>query len=199
MVELTTEQRLFLKRHKIAVSDVFDAFGLSKTEWYAAMVETGQGFAVRTNPCENGGHTLRTHSGHCIECNTASIAFYRRSRMAGYVYIAGSLSTKRVKVGMTTDLKQREKFLNLYGYGEARDWEMLAYAKTARAGECEFTIHSKLAGYEVSATYVKAGKVYDCYEIFGCSLKVALNALKACLPGDVQAEVPNRERAMLHY
>lgn len=199
MPELTTEQKLFLKRNKIAVSDVFDAFGLTTSEWQRAMNETGQGFAVRTTPCNSEGHTLRTHANHCIECNTASIAFYRRSRATGYVYIAGSLSTKRVKVGMTTDLRQRVVMLNIYKYGGASDWEMLAHVKTSRAGECEFNTHSKLARHAAAATYVKAGKQLDCYEIFECRLKDALNALKECIPKDAQVEVPNRERAMLHY
>jgi hypothetical protein len=87
--------------------------------------------------------------------------------------LQASLATKRIKVGMTTDLKQRVQHLNMYGYGNASDWEMLTFAKTERAGECEFEVHSKLTNYAVSATYTKAGKTYDCYEIFSCNLKTA--------------------------
>ena len=199
MPRLTAEQLLFLKRHKIPLSDVFDAAGYSSSQWQAQMEQTGQGFAVNTTACDKRGHTLRTRKGHCIECNTSSIAFYRRHRSKGYVYIAGSLATKRVKVGMTTDLKQRVQHLNMYAYGNASDWEMLAFAKTERAGECEFEVHSKLASYAVSGTYTKAGKTYDCYEIFDCKLKTAFNALKNCLPQDALVDIPNRERAMLHY
>lgn len=199
MPELTTEQRLYFKQHKIPLSNVFNASGLRTMDWKAQMKEEGKGFAFGTTPCSKGGHTLRTRAGHCIQCNTENIAYYQRHRASGYVYIAGSMESRQLKIGMTTDLNERTTNLNIHRYGGAGDWEILASAHSTKAGEHEFSVHQLLAQHATKSTYVKAGRTYDCHETFGCKFIVALDALRKALPAETPLRVMHKDRAMKYY
>ena len=183
MANLSDEQRDFLSHHRIPLSNVFDASQFPRTAtWQARMKDLGVGFAVGTTPCKKGGHTLRTRKGHCIQCQTSNISYYNRHRTAGYVYIARSPSAKRVKVGMTTDLAERGRQLNIYKYGGADDWRIVATVWTDRAGEVESRTQGALKGKSVSANYTKAGDVITCYELFDCEIEFAKQALMKNLP-----------------
>jgi len=183
MAFLTEEQRQFLFRYNIPLSDVFDASGFNRVAVYQAkMKELGIGFAFGTSPCQRGGHTLRTRKGHCIQCSPANISYFNRFRENGYVYIAQSRSTARIKVGMTTDLLERGRQLNIYSYGGVRDWQISATAWTNRAGEVECKTQDRLKNYAVLANYFKAGDQIDCREIFSCSFEIAKAALLKSIP-----------------
>jgi hypothetical protein len=198
MTALTNEQRDYLEQKGIPLSSLFDATGMATWFWQSRMKELGFGFAFGTKACKRGGHTLRTRKNHCIQCNPQSISHYKRYRQNGYVYIAGSLTTKRIKVGMTTDLVERKKQLNIYRYGGASDWDVLATAWTERAGEVENNTQRLLRPHSISASYVKAGEAITCNEIFSCKFGIARDALELSL-GDTKLKILNEQMIRKAY
>ncbi len=196
---LTKEQIDFLKSQKISLRDVFDATGLTRSQYQTAMEATGQHFACGVTPCTAAGHRLRSKSGDCIQCNTVKIAFTLRHYKDAVVYIAGSYERRLIKVGLTTDRQKRELELCKYAYGGASDWEMLAWAKTKNAGKVEFMVHSTLQTFRVPGTYTRNGYKQDCYEIFRCSYKEAKGAVLNCLPADAELTAPKEERGLRVY
>lgn len=182
MAELTNKQRDFLRHHGIALSNVFDASGLSPSSWKARMKELEIGFAFGTARCARAGHTLRTRKGHCIQCSPSNISYYNRYREKGFVYIAHSSSAKRIKIGMTTDLGERGRQLNIYRYGGATDWRFFAHVRIARAGEVECRTQYDLRDHAVAATYFKAREPIACHELFSCDINRAKAALLKNLP-----------------
>src|SRR5690606_552486 len=99
--------------------------------------------------CQRGGHSLRTKSGHCIQCRTSNIAYQLRSSANGYVYLAYSASTNYVKVGYSKyHPQERAEFLRNGAYGNIKDWDVKKVVKFERnAGQIEFAVHSKLEPY----------------------------------------------------
>lgn len=181
MSMLTEEEREYLAGKGIPSSNLFDATGLKKSEYRTRMKELGVEFAFGTKPCERGGHRLRSRSGHCIVCNPQSISQYRRNRSKGFVYVAWSAATRQIKVGSTTDLIERGKQLNIYRYGGASDWSMIAKAWTDRAGEVECEVHRTLRRTSVTGSYWKAGMEIACYELFACKIDEAVAAMNAAI------------------
>jgi hypothetical protein len=103
---LDREQIEFLKKHKISDAELFDASGLKRQQYQVIMEQENKKFAFGVDPCSNG-HALRTRAGHCIQCNTARIAFERRHSATGQVYIAGSLKGQSIKIGFTKEKKHK--------------------------------------------------------------------------------------------
>ncbi|HNQ27481.1 MAG TPA: aminotransferase class I/II-fold pyridoxal phosphate-dependent enzyme, partial [Aquaticitalea sp.] len=68
--ELTESQIAFLKKYNFGMEDMFDAKGLTTIEYMARMKAEGKRIAYNADPCKKEGHTLRTKSGHCAQCNT---------------------------------------------------------------------------------------------------------------------------------
>lgn len=160
------ELLLFLEIHKIDLNDVQDAKGLPIYQIKDEMKSNDKLFAYNTTPCEKGGHTLRDRSGHCIVCNTANIAFMKRSRQTGYIYIAGSLLRNYIKVGMTTTgINDRISRMNSRRVGNTNDWVVLKTIKCDFANMIEFGIQNKLSRYSVNGE--------NSTEIFRCSYNKA--------------------------
>lgn len=180
MAELTLEQFNFLKSQRISLSSLFDASGLSQDERKQQMKLLDKLFYFGGAKCKAGGHSLRTRSGHCIECDTSKIAFQQRHSASGYVYLAYSKSHQLVKVGYSSEHPQdRNEFLRKEGYGNIRDWDVKQIAsRTSDAGKLEFDIHGELEGYRYRIVYEKRGQLVECREIFRCSLEHALAVFK---------------------
>lgn len=195
MAELSPEQRAFLAAHGIPLSRVFNAAGLSKPQYQAAMRELGKSFAYNVTPCGRGLHRLRTRAGHCIQCDHAKIAYMLRHDETAYIYIAGTRRGRMIKVGCSGDIDQRRSMLNTYRYGEQSDWQMLAFARCQSAGKVEFLIHDRLAQFSVSGTYVQGGRKRSCYELFRCDFADAKNAMQSVLPNETQLKVSDERRA----
>lgn len=68
---LTKLQVLFLEKHGIETKQLLDAKGLSPSEYKALMQSKGKLIAYNVVPCQKEGHTLRTSSGHCAQCDTS--------------------------------------------------------------------------------------------------------------------------------
>jgi hypothetical protein len=183
---LTTEQRVFLLRHKISLSQVFDATGMSTQQYKGAMKRQEKLFAFGTARCLRG-HELRSRAGNCIQCDTANISFMKNSVKRASVYIAASRSKQCVKVGMTGFIEAREEQLRKYQYGGADDWIMVSSVVCNNAGRVEFQTHSKLADYKIQAFYQWEGRHTECHEIFRCGYFPAHRALIEFLTDDERA------------
>lgn len=178
MSKLTKEQSAFLAKHNTPISSVFDASGMGKSDYRAAMKELGKTVAIGVTPCKKGNHTMRTRSGHCIQCNPASIAFQKRHSTDGFVYVAGSLSLSVIKIGLANDVKQRMKSLNKLNYAGASDWECVYWAKTINAGKVEFDAHGSLVNYAAPKVYQRDGRGVHCLETFSCAASLGIQAIR---------------------
>lgn len=158
MATLSPDQLFFLQTQKIPSSSLFDASGMRTADYQAAMKAEGRSFAYGVTPCGNGGHTLRTRKGHCIECDHARIAFMLRHDKRAYVYIAASYAGKLIKIGSSGDVADRANKLCEYLYGGFGDWQVLSTVATDAAGRIECDVHSRLLPYSVAGHYVRAGR-----------------------------------------
>ena len=192
--KLSARQLAFLRSQRIPVSELFDATGLKRDVYATNMRRDGQKFAYGTKPCANG-HTIRTRAGHCIQCDTSRIAFALRHHRPGYVYIAGSAQTHLLKVGTTIDLLDRGNKLKDHAYGGAHDWEILLSAHVENAGSIEFLAQNKLWKYSTAGSYVRDGRVQNCYELFKCSYEEARAAVVSSLPPDTAVRATNEGRS----
>jgi len=183
MAKLTSVQKAQIKRHKIPLSKIFDASGLTQQQAIKAMSENKEIVMVNGLLCKNdNNHVLRARYGHCVECNPSAITFQSRKRAEGEIYLAGSQSTGLLKIGMAQDTLRRKSQLRKLKYGGASDWDILASAKAFKAGLVEYTAQQELSKFQVHATYSKDGRDQACFELFEASHKVALDAfIKAVL------------------
>ena len=101
MKGLTQEQKRYLTKHGVELYQVYDAYRQPNRVYKPIMKETGKVVAFNVTPCKNGGHTLRNRSGHCIQCNSAYLAFQNRNDSAGVVYVAKTLKGGVIKVGFS--------------------------------------------------------------------------------------------------
>ena len=176
-MNITKEQLKFLETQKISLDKIFDATGLSKTEYHKSMKEMDKIIAIGVTPCAKFSHSMRTRNGHCVQCNTATIAFLERHYEKGYIYIAGSKNEEVIKVGFASDINNREESLNDEGYGEINDWKIIFQVMCKDAGKIEFRTHKKLNKYLINRSYLKNNKKNECYEIFSCSYSLAKKTL----------------------
>jgi hypothetical protein len=165
----------FLERHNISQKEIIDAEGLSISDLRDHMKANNILFAYNTTECDYG-HTIRTRKGHCIVCNTHTIAFLRRYLVTGHIYIAGSISKQLIKVGMSTvPIDKRLSALNSRKVGNTNDWVVIKSVKCDQANEHEFNIHGLLKKYRVDGD--KYGD-HESREIFRCSYEKANSILE---------------------
>ncbi|MCO4292203.1 GIY-YIG nuclease family protein [Solitalea sp. MAHUQ-68] len=175
-MNLSNEQKKFLESNQIPISMVFDGTEHNLNECKLEMKSLDKYFLLGTK-CKNG-HFLRTRSGHCIQCDTSRIAYYKRHYMDAHVYIAISQISKLLKVGFAKNIVKREKSLNDTEYGGMKDWKIVHYVSVGNAGRLEVELHKKLANYSCNEySYYKSGKKQVCYELFQCERNIAEDAL----------------------
>lgn len=172
MRQLTKDQKQFLAHHKIPSNWVFDATGLARREYSEIMRKEGKYFAFGASECLNG-HALRTRSGNCIQCRPASIAFELRHYAPAYVYVAGSIASKLIKVGPSKDPNDRLYIANLDGYAGASDWNILFFIHVGQAGAVESEIRSRLRTYQKKILFHRNGVEQEATECFSCSYSQA--------------------------
>lgn len=199
MAKLTSEQRNFLIRHKIELASVFDATGLQKSQYKSAMEAIGKSVAIGVTPCKKGGHTMRSASGHCIQCHPEYIAYRDRYHSQGKIYISGSLSCELIKVGMASDVDIRESGLNSLGYAGANDWEVLCWVKASDAGRVEFDVHRRLEIYSTDSTYIRNGEKVYCREVFRCGYEEAKAAVDACAGSSPESWVNVKRTGLYNF
>jgi hypothetical protein len=177
LAQLTSAQLHFIDSQKISLSMLFDSSGLSKNERLRAMDALGKNFYYGGASCKSEGHTLRTKSGHCIQCDTSKIAYQLRDSASGYVYLAFSPNSKLIKIGYSKFHPQdRGAFLRNEAYGNIKDWDIKKISHAEKdAGKKEFLIHSALAKFQKPIVYEKNRGVFvECREIFDCELNHAI-------------------------
>ena len=172
------DQIRFLQEQLIPLSRVFDATGMSRLSYKAAMLKFEMIVAVGVSPCKKGGHTLRTPAGLCAQCNTHALAFLIRHYESGEVYVAVSAQSALVKIGTAKNAHARAKTLNSSGYGGATDWKIDYYQFCSKAGRVEHLAQKTLSAERALRTYLKTGCEVDCYELFNCSAADAIAAIR---------------------
>lgn len=170
----------FIEYHKIDKYDIIDANGQSISDIKDDMKKNDILFAYNTTPCGNAGHTIRDRHSHCIVCNTAHIAFMKRTKETGYVYVAGSIIKNYIKVGMTTeDPEKRIGKLNSRKVGNTNDWVVIKAVKCDYANQVEIGIQQQLLKYKVD------GDIYDgdteSSEIYRCKYDKANDIFESYL------------------
>lgn len=166
MKGLTSDQLRFLKEQKIELKYVFNADGLSKSDYREIMQELNMIIAYNVTPCQKEGHTLRTRSGHCCQCKTARIGFQKRYDSEGIVYIAGSLIGNVVKIGFTKAVAIRSESLNRTKYAGLDDWKILFAINSKLAGKIETRANSLLRNYSFALDYNHDGNWHESYETY---------------------------------
>ena len=185
---LTKEEKEFVKRHGLALSEIYDARGETCTEYHDKAKAYGCLWVI--NSCQ-WGHRLKTRSGHCIQCDPKRIVFQRRYSEGGVLYIA--VAGEHCKVGMvennTNDsgdaIYHRSITLNMDdGYGNIADWKIVKYWEVKNAGRIEDEVHQLLARYkEDDVDYWYSGEWRTAKELFKCSQRTAENAVKKVIDG----------------
>lgn len=177
MTFLTSEQREFVKSLGLSEEDVLDGRGMSKKGREARAREQGKQIILTGVACAKAGHFLKTRSGHCVECNTSSIAYQKRHRTEQTIYITGSKSESLLKVGVTKDPFDRHKQMNEQGYGDIFDWDFLFQVIIPDAGRIEGEVLKRLSNYQIERTYWKDGKEQTAKELIKAPLKVVYQTL----------------------
>jgi len=190
----------FMKKNRISESEIFDARGLSRSEYIAVMEREGKVFALNADPCKNG-HTLRIRSGHCVICDTSVIHHYRIWFRTAYVYVAGSISKRVLKIGTSNNPKDRVRRLNSERYGGANDWILLLQAFAKDSGSKEKEVQKRLISSFVKSSYFKNGKTTETYELVDCSILKAQYALTSTLSkGEkIEAVAPASTRSRYEF
>lgn len=166
MAKLTQEQLNFLKEQSISLEEVFDATGMNKKDYLDHMRANNLLIAYGVSPCRKGGHTLKTRYGHCVMCDTSKIAYVKRKRQQGYVYVAISLKEKLTKIGCTNNVFNRVKKLNDASYGDISDWQLFVYSHQQSMGEVEHNIQKEFTCHQVVRKFFKENKMVDASEIY---------------------------------
>lgn len=177
---LDRDQIEFLAKHGVPEQNVFNATGLSTASYKQKMGVGDYDIAYGTVACEKGGHSLRTSSGHCIQCDPIKLSFLLRHRREGEVYVAESNANSRIiKVGCGKSSIERVSGLNSEKYAGRNDWIMKGYYGVKNMGLVESEVHATLSKFSISDRYyLKDGQKTACREIFSCSADDAINALK---------------------
>lgn len=123
MARLTVKQRQFIERHGLDPDlHALDATGMTRAQFRRELSRERRLIVYGLAPCPRG-HTLRT-AGGCPQCDTSYIAYAKRSRLPGYVYIAKS--GHLTKVGFSQGAPNRIYIANVEGYAGEQNWRIRA-------------------------------------------------------------------------
>lgn len=170
MTRLTQEHLDFLKRHNILIEEVFDATGMRFVDYKRYMKENDLLLAYGVTPCQKAGHTFRTRYNHCVMCDPSKIAYVKRKRTSGFVYVAVSCKEGLVKIGCAKNYQNRLSNLNSQSYGNINDWRLIAYFHHERMGEAEHNIQKGFEQYQELRTFKKDGGDVQASEIYHIEL-----------------------------
>ena len=186
MAELRPDQQAFLTANRIPLSAVFDASGLSKSQYSPIMKSMEKWVAIGVTPCNKFGHQMRTRAGHCMQCNELAHVFLQRHINPGEVYIAGSNKGAFIKIGTAKSSLNRINSLNSIGYGGVDDWKLILVMQVKDAGLIEFVAQKSISEFAYPTSYLRDGKKVECVETFRCKYSRAKTALLNSLPPKFQ-------------
>jgi hypothetical protein len=172
--ELTEQEIIFLKSQGIRPEEVFDGRGMSNPTW-KDRAKQGEFDFILAGRCTNGGHRLKSRSGHCIQCDTAKISFIRRENAKANVYLAAAKNRTVIKIGYASFIYAREETLRKQGYGGHWDWEILCWVKTQYAGKIEREISHLFSDKRISGSYFKDNKIQESVEMFSYDASTAID------------------------
>lgn len=175
-MNLKPDELEFLKRHGVKPEEVHDGQRHSQARRKSDAERLGK-ILVLGSPCNAEGHRLRTRAGHCVQCDPKKLAYQTRHTAPGYVYIAGSLKGRVIKMGTASNMDQRHRQLCAEKYGGLGDWVVLFHMKVNEGGKVEQTALSRLQKHTAVRTYVKDGTAQDATEILRCGVSIAMRAV----------------------
>ena len=179
-VRLRQEQKSFLKRHGISIDEVMDASGMSAAFWKSLIKDSEYIVAIGVTKCLSQGHSMRSHAGHFVMCDPAKLAFQKRHRSDGEIYIMYSLKSRLIKVGVAKNAIDRQISLNTMGYGNISDWNLKYSWKISNSGSIEKQAHKMLKNYVVLIDH-STGNSKSAGEIFSCSIKKAKEVIQTLI------------------
>ncbi len=179
---------MYLKKNGLTELDIYDGRGKNRRECHDGAKINGCPYYYG-NPCTNGGHRIKTRSGHCAICRPAAIAFQNRYNNSGILYVATTKA--HTKIGVVDNnincpeqaIRNREIRLNLDGgYGGKTGWKIIAWIPVkASVGFIEHIVHESLIKYSVEADYYYSGEYRRAQELLSCNASVAIKAIKLLL------------------
>jgi len=183
-MSIFTESELrFLSKYNFSEDDVYDGRYETKTGREMSAKAAGKILVLTRVPCREMRHRIRTRAGHCAQCKPTNIAFTSREVTRGNVYIAGSLSGRVIKIGVTNDISRRLRQLRAQGYGGFSDWSVLISVEVDDAGAVERSVSSKTNGKRIYGGYIKDGFEQMAIEVIQCSFSDAFKALSDSIGG----------------
>jgi hypothetical protein len=153
---LTDNELRFLVSQGLGPDDFFDARWIHNGR-RKRLMEAEHKTAALGTPCQKAGHGLRTSAGQCTQRDTSKPAFQSRHRRDRYVYIAGSLLERLLKIGTCSDCKQMGHQLRTEKYGSVGDWRIIYSIEVPNAVDVERAARSRLRECFVKRSYVKDG------------------------------------------
>jgi len=142
--------------------------------------------SIQVTDANERGLGSRTYQGtDGVPSMSLSDAFRDRHWEPGYVYIAGSLSSRLLKIGTTKKIWRQQKYLRSRCYGGAHDWILLYHVKVDHGGKIEHEARRQLP--RVIQHYEKDGRVQRGRELVSCDDSIALQALLGCLTDNERA------------
>lgn len=177
-MDLTKKELDFIREKGFTKLHVFNAVGMRKADWKLLMKKEDKPIALG-NPCNNGQHRLKWPYGLCAQCNPNHIgkSFSSRFSETKYIYVAGSLSQRIVKIGVGDDPHKRVYKLNYDCYAGAADWQLLFQVKVPNAGRVEHDALLSLKKHSARRFYLKDGYKQEAIEALECSYSLALQAI----------------------
>lgn len=186
MARLTAKQRQFIERHGLDPDlHALDATGMTRAQFRGELSRERKLIVYGVSPCPRG-HSLRT-AGGCPQCDSSYIAYAKRSRLPGYVYIAKS--GRLTKVGFSQDAPNRIYIANVEGYAGEQDWRIRAWLYSPNAGQIELAVHRALNQFETSQAWERNGTTIHSKEVFRCSFAVAREALLSVLTVEEESDL----------
>jgi Bacterial RNA polymerase, alpha chain C terminal domain len=107
---------------------------------------------------------------------------------SGYVYVAGSLSERVLKIGVTINIHQQQAYLRNRRYGGIGDWVLLYYVHVDSGGKVEHDARRLLERYRQITWYKKDSSQQRGREIVKCSFGRALKALLEVVPQEMRSK-----------
>jgi hypothetical protein len=96
----------------------------------------------------------------------------------GYVYIAGSLAGRVLKIGTKVNIGRRPaNKLRGQRYGNLSDWELIYYVWVQEGGKIEHAARAQLQRYKTMRMYPKDGSLQKAREIVKCPFSLAVAAI----------------------
>lgn len=185
-INFTKEEIMYLKKNGLTELDIYDGRGKNRRECHDGAKINGCPYYFG-NPCTNGGHRIKTRSGHCAICRPAAIVFQNRYNNGGIIYVAKTKS--HTKIGVVDNnidfpeqaIRNRENRLNLEGgYGGETGWKIIAWMPVkSSVGLIEHVAHGILAQYSTKSEYHYSGERRIAQELLSCSASVAIRTVNS--------------------